>query len=160
MSNTIDEKLELIEKECETYLNSLGLKVKYNPEWDQLLSMNLDSLRLLDEESTAEFCVLASLYSLYIQTEFNRHSRKLKWAEHNLDVYIGRYAKDYGDSYTKYEEKRSGVICEHTNATKLAEMVKISQVYCESLNFISKKIETISNTLLELKRSKHKYRGE
>ena len=158
--STIEDKLNAIEQECDTYLASLGLKVKHNPEFDLILNQNLDSLRLLDEEQCSEYSVLAAIYAAYIQGESNRHSRKLKWAEHNLSIVVGKYAKNYGNDYTKYEEKKACIICENPYATKLNEIIKISMVYSESLNFMSRKIEAVSNTLLELKRSKRKTYGQ
>lgn len=156
---SIENKLSQIESDCDNYLKSLGVKIKHNPEFDKILEFNLDKLRLLDEEQCAEYATLAALYSLYIQTETNRHSRKLKWSNHNLDIVIGKYSKNYGDKFTKYEEKRAGIICENQYASKLNEVIKESTIYLESLNFIARKIEAISNTLLELKRSKRKVYG-
>ena len=156
MTDKIDDKLQDIENTCNNYLRTLGVEVRHDPDFDNILQLNIHQLHLLQEDECGEYAVVAALYSTYLQIEFNKHSRKNKWANHNLDIVIGKYANNYGDKWTKYEEKRGLIICENEYAKKLNEVIKESMVFMESLNFISRKIEAISNTLTELQRTKRK----
>lgn len=155
--DTIDQSLEKLENVLSTYITNLGLDTKTNPEFKTVLNMDLDYIRKLTGEECAEYATLMSIFSLHIQNEINRHNSKLSWAQHNLNMVYGKYARTMGSKYDKFEERCLMLNVENSHAIKLNDIIKISQTMTQTLNFISRKIETIYQALTELSRSKRKY---
>ena len=157
MSETIEDKLVLLDETISSYLKSLNLTIKGNPQFEEILNFDLEAIRRLTAEECSEYSCLASLFSLYIQTECNRHSAKKTWAAFNNNIILGKYSRNYGDKFTKFEERSLMCMAENEYSIKLNEVIKQATIRLETLNFLSRKIECIYQSLTDLSRSKRKY---
>jgi hypothetical protein len=150
----VEDELAKIEQMLDEYRIKLGCNIKRNQDIDNVLNYSFAQLQALTIEDCAIYAFLLEQYSMYIQQEWNRHSAKKKWAEHNLNVMVGKYGDEYGNNYTKFEEKKFKLIADNSYAQKLSELIRETSVVCEDLSFIAMKVGTQSQHLQELRKSK------
>lgn len=143
----VNELWEQTEKTLLEYRKKLCLTIQMNPQAEQILSMREVELNALDSQTRDLYSYLLMQHSLYIQQEFNYHATKHTWAKHNLEITIGKLARNYGDKWTKWEEKKVAIINENSFAKVLSDMIRETSIYMELLNFVSKKIESMSHIL-------------
>lgn len=154
---TVSSSWEKINTAVQQYLDSIGVnKIKYNNEVEQILSYTLDELKKLTPLELEESAYVLAQYALFIQKEFNTHYAKHEWARRNLDNYIGTRAKEYGDKFTKFEEKRGAIIKDSPVAGALDKMIKEASIRVNSLEQISVRINAIAR-ILENISGKRKY---
>lgn len=150
----VSKKLSDYEKILDDIVDKIG--ISYVKDEDSLKTLNLtyEQLRDMDQQ---ECCILAyklQQYSLYLQSVHNRLNSIKKWAEESLNKIVGKYAKKYGDGYTKYEEKRAYIISENTAAEALVKVILKAGGKSNEINGISSKVSHMANILLELSKSK------
>lgn len=149
-----EKKWKEIEQKLNDYQNNLALSIHKNNRVIEILNLDIEQLRNLQAEDCGIYSFLLTQYSTFLQKEINRHQAKNKWANHNIDIMIGKYGCNYGDKYTKLEERKLMLIADNSYAKALYDMVKFSSVICEDLSFMAKKVEIMANHLSELQRSK------
>ena len=88
--------------------------------------------------------ILLAQYATILQKEINGHLAKLEWAKHNLHIVIGKNSSNYGDKWTKFDERSSKVIVDNIYAISLNKMIIESTLRIKSLEFLAGKIFSIS----------------
>lgn len=94
------------------------------------------------------------MYSAFLQKEVNRHSSRLKWANHNLNIIIGKVYNNYGDKWVKFDERKMLIINDNEVAKSLNKIILDSSLRLEELAFISTRVGTMSTILVELQKTK------
>lgn len=150
VDQTVNDKLNSELKLLDDYNKSVGLNViKFNNEVEKILELPLEEIRSLSAEDLSAYGYALARYSTFLQKENNRFSSKLKWANHNLLIIIGRNGHKYGDKWTKFEERKIMVINDNEAAQSLNKIVLEATLRLEELAFMSTRVNTMSNILLE-----------
>lgn len=152
---TVDSRLKEVEAMLDAFDKSVGLSyIKFNADVESILQLRLEELRSLDETDCGSFSYCLAQYSSFLQKEINRHSAKLKWANHNLDIIVAKVYNNYGDKYMKADTKRSLVINDDSYAKALNKIVLETTLRIEELSFLSSRINVQSEILRELQKTK------
>jgi len=153
---TAKDQLAHFEKLIDSYIVKQGIHVvEYNEEALKILSMKSFELKALTSQECGELAFSLSQYALYVQQQVNEQTTRINWAKNNIKKFV---AKNLGkfDRYMKYEEKEHAVIASDEYAAKLNDILSYAQAVSDRLSFMSGKIQSISNTLIELQRSKRR----
>lgn len=148
------------EKELDSIIDKIGISFVKDDVAIETLNLTHSQLNAMDQQ---ECCILSyklQQYGLYINSIYNRLENIKNWAEQRLSVIVGKYAKNYGDIYTKYEEKRSAVIAENSAAEAYLKIILKAGGKAKELNTVSQKISAMATTLLEISKSKRYYHGQ
>lgn len=133
------------------YLQSVGLNVvKYNPQSEFILTLTYDDLIKLDRQVCDAYAFELMRFSAVLQKEENFLKGKLIWAEHNMEIVIGKYGKMYGDKFTPYEERKNMVRVDNEFAIELNKMIVDVKLKLTNLYGISNKIVSLSKILESL----------
>lgn len=144
---TVEERWAEVDTLLEDYKKKLFLKLQVNPDVENILNLREIQIKTLDKETSNAYSYLLMQHSLYIQEEYNYHATKNAWAKHNMEIVLGRLAPNYGNKYTKWEEKKAAIILENKYAKILNEFIRETTLRMETLSFIAKKIEIMSTIL-------------
>jgi len=145
----VEDLWKQVEESLEEYKKKLQLQIAAPDKVNEILTLKESDIRQLDKNTRISYAYLLMQHSLYIQQEYNAHMAKYKWSEHNLNVCIGKLSKNFSH-YTKWEEKKASVITENSYAKILSDFIRETSLYIETLNSISKKIETMSFLLRQI----------
>jgi hypothetical protein len=142
------EKKSYLEELMNNFNTGLGLgNLTYDPNTDAALSFNFDQLNNMDAETALLYSALLEQYSLFIQQKYNRVKNIKNWAKSNLSIVVAKEGRNYGDKYTKYEEKVAMVINGDSYATELNNLMLLSQSKQDELEMVSERISNVSSKL-------------
>lgn len=143
------------------YAKAIGINaLKFCDEVTPILELKSEELRKLDEQTAGIYAFKLAQYSAFLQKEVNRHSSKFKWANHNLNIIVGKVYNNYGDKYTKLDEKKILVINDNEVAQSLNKIILETSLRLEELSFLSTRVNTMSSILVEIQKSKRAERYE
>lgn len=131
-------------------------KVPLNSEVDEVLGMKYSTLSKLVAEQCGEYAFLLSQYATYLQIQQNDARAKAEWAKGKVMEQVCPMLNNYGDGYVKFEIKRQLAINEHENISLLDQIEKKARTVVHKLDFISGKINTMAQTLMELQQTKRR----
>ena len=161
VEKTVNQKLESQLEILDNYGKSIGLNsIKFNNDVEKILELSLEEIRTTSIEDSLTYSYALARYSGFLQKECNRHSSKLKWANHNLSIIVGKLYNNYGDKWTKLEERKIQIINDNDAAQSLNKIILENTLKLEELQFISTRINTMSNILLEYQKTKRSERYE
>jgi hypothetical protein len=151
---TTEEKWLLLEKQISDYQKNLSLNIHKNNAIEEILNLTTEQLKQLNAEECGINSFLLMQYSTFLQKEINRHAAKQRWANSSIDILLGKYGQQYGDKWTKVDERKILLIADNSYAKALNEMIRFSSVVMEDLSYLAKKIETMAIHLSELQKTK------
>lgn len=150
-NQNIDQQVE----QLDNILKNRKFPIKYNDDFVQICNMRYDELSALSAEDCGMYAFILGQYSLYIQTQLNTETARAKWFKHKLNAIVAKCGQDY-DKYLKFEERSSLVIRDNQAAFKLHFELLKSELIMEELSFLSSKISTLSQILLDLVNTKRR----
>ena len=150
-----DESLLKFEEVLEELIRPLGLHKLQITDTIQnaLLSEEEDRVMWTAEECFNKAITL-SQYCIIVQQEINKNAIKRKWAESNMKVLFGRYCKEYGDQFTRFEERIGMAISDQSSLQKLERIRLTADAKVEQLSFILSNIRDVVDNLKEMGKTK------
>ena len=154
---SLEDRTKEIETAVQDYFNKLKLPTDIDQEIVKPLNLTISQIRTLTSTECFEWAYVLDRHALFLQQEYNFHSARNSWAEHNLYIAISNAirAQSWG-TYIKFEEKKMIVEGENTYCQLLSKMVAACQMKMESLNSLSMKVNTIAKTLKDAGYSKRR----
>lgn len=150
-----DNKLEQELKTAEEYLDKLKISsFKLDPSIEDIINLSNEEIQSLDSQICFNYAFQLNRYAAFIQKEENKWNSVLYWAEHNLRIVFGKYARDYGDKWTKYDERKDIVLVDNKWAVNLNRIILETQLKAKSLYMLSNKINAMSKLLEGLAHAK------
>lgn len=150
-------KWEETSQVIEDYLKRIKGKSK-QPEGivDKILQLSYEELKILAHEECGEYAFILSQYSYFLQQELNYHTSKLTWCQSTLTYLTANYGNPQvkNNSFIKKEEKVALLAHSYKNIKTLIDMEVRAKIMCDSLNMLSKHIDNMIKTLLNLQQSK------
>ena len=159
VESTIESKILKYEEELDAIIDKIGISYFKDDVSIEALNLNYEQLSKMDQQ---ECCILSyklQQYGLYINSVYNRLENIKNWAENYLNVIIGKYCKNYGTTYTKFEEKKAAIIAENSAAEALLKVILKVGGKAKEISGLSQKIQSMATTLLEISKSKRVYNG-
>lgn len=156
-SKDVNDRLKEYERVLDEYLTGIGVNsFTYNPEVDDILSLTKNHLRGMSPEELGENSYILAQYSAYIQKEYNRQVTRVKWARTDLERIVSALFSEYKtkDEFVKHEVVVGRIMKDNTVAKKLGSIVKFAEGRMSELQGLSQSVNVMSNTLIELQRTK------
>ncbi len=148
---TGEERLNEFMEAVESWTSSKGLpKIQENETVSMILNMKSLSL----DKLTREEC-LACAYELYAHAEYI-HSIKSKeevvldWAESSLWFIISSSMNQYGDKYTKWQEKFFSAVKENPLATDILKIKNHAEARIKIINGKADRVQSMADILINL----------
>lgn len=160
---TPDERLKVLENLLDEYHKTVGTNTfTRSTEVDEILELSPNDIRSMTEEECGESAYVLQRYAGYIQKESNRNESRIKWCNRCIDIEIAERMMDYGDKYTKFDERKFRAINDKTNAymKRLQELLMHADIRKTEIQFLSSKVSSMANTLLEQRQIKRKTKWE
>lgn len=159
-SEYIQKRLGEVTQQSEETLGKVGLRgFMYNPQVDEALSLTKEQLRALSAEQCGEYSYLLSGYSLYVQRCINEATMRMNWCEGSIKKLLAKEYNNYnkpGD-FTPFEMKLKIFCINNTYAIELDEELKACKIKIDTLNGLAYNIKFMSESLMELQRSKRRF---
>ena len=144
-------RLNKFEGELDDFNKAIGLvKVNLDPVIETALNLSIDNLNSMSVEDIAIYAYKLQSYALYIQKQYNRVKNLHRWANHNLTIITAKEGNQYGNTYTKYEEKKAFVAAGNSYGIQLNKIILDAGARMEELDSISNKISSVSKALSDI----------
>lgn len=153
------EKESPVQKKLDDFIKDLEAKTEnllpinnpLNSEIEEALNLTYDQLRAISRDECYILSYKLLQYSVYIQKLKNRYANIKRWADNNINIMIGLEASNYGNTYTKFEEKKLLVIANNEYAKVLNQIWLKYGALENELEEISNRVNYISKALQEIK---------
>lgn len=119
--------------------NIIDIKLK-DSNVETILTLHTDELQKLNQETCLQYAYELYSYSEYIETIKNKENAVLEWADSSIWFIICKSINQYGDKYTKWQEKYHAAIKENPLAI---DILKIKNHASARVSMLSNKAETI-----------------
>lgn len=149
------ENVQLFLDKIENWKNLKSIeKVEKNEEVPKFLSLSSQDMKNM----TANECFHAS-YVLYgyanrLQSILNRENSVYEWSNESINHIVCNKINNYGDGYTKWEQKYYSAIKENPLANELFKL----RVHClsrvKTIEKLSNTVERMANVLEQVARNK------
>ena len=137
------------------YYIALMLKMLYlEDEIKTGLSLSYDNLSTMTAEDCVKYSYKLNQYALFLQRTENRYKNIKRWCENNLSIIIAKERENYGNQYTKYEERKYMIIVGNEYAKALHKIYTQAESYELELFNIVQKVNNQSRSLQEIKDAK------
>lgn len=119
--------------------NIIDIKPK-DSNVEMILTLSTNELQKLNQETCLQYAYELYSYSEYIETIKNKENAVLEWADSSIWFIICKSINQYGDKYTKWQEKYHAAIKENPLAI---DILKIKNHASARVSMLSNKAETI-----------------
>lgn len=149
------QKLDTYIEELDTQIKSmLPIKNPLTSEVTTALNLTFEQLKIIPPTECAILSYKLALYSTYLQLMGNRYKSIRRWAENNINMIVAKEGGNYGDKWTKYEERKYCVIAGNEYARALNDIwVKYGGLE-EDMSEIANKVRYMAQTIQEMKNVK------
>lgn len=155
---TIENRFAEDYKSSLELLQKLGLNgLKYDPQTEAILNLTHEELQKLDQHVCYGIAYELKKYVILLKKEENAIKAKLIWAEHNMDIMFGKYAKKYGDQYTSYEERKNMLKTDNQHAITLNKIILDAKLKIATIDSLSMQISNLFKILEGLSYAKKNY---
>lgn len=119
--------------------NIINIKPK-NSNVENILTLSTEELQKLNQETCLQYAYELYAYSEYIETVKNKENAILEWADSSIWFIICKLVNQYGDKYTKWQEKYHAAIKENPLTV---DILKIKNHASARVSILTNKAETI-----------------
>ena len=152
-----ESRLKQFESELDSFIDSIGISFVKDDYAIKALELTYDQLVKISPQEALIANFKLQQYGLYILSLYNRAENIKNWANHNLNVIVGKYGQQYGDKFTKFEERRCMVVAGNTFAYALNNILLKASSKSTELNKIADKVDKIAYALHELSKKKENH---
>lgn len=162
MSETDGKKLSLVESQIESFETQLNemqarlfpISLSVDESIINAVHLSYEQLSKIHPDECNILAFKLKQYAIYLQQKENRFRTLKNWTLNKLNVIVGQEASNYGNTYTKFEEKRLNVIAGNTFATLLNKKYLEYSSYENELSFLSSKITELAKALSDIRYNK------
>lgn len=147
----VQSRMHDFEKKLKEFLPKLHPPdIDVDQSIERLLKLSLDELNKMSVDDCYIGSYKLKQYSVYLQQKENRVKSISVWIKNSLDAIIGQNSANYGNNYTKYEEKRLYVIADNSYAKILNTLYTEYIGYENELNMLANRISELGKTLQDI----------
>lgn len=160
--NTAQSRLQEIDRLLDEYETKTGL-VKFEQEYSQsldlkkYLSMSKEMLDKIHPDECAVAAVILSSAAHHIQRAVNRESSRVSWAKTQLKKQVTPRLHNYRGG--SFDQIFNMAALDDEYSRKIMSIMDYAQLRVDRLAFIAQSINSVSNDLKNLERSKRAKNG-
>lgn len=153
LPKSVDASLGELDNILANYEQSIGIK-NSNPNInaEKYLSMSTDILHKLSAEECGEASIILAQFGFYLQRSFNVELGHVNWAIAMIDRILASETKQY--NAPSAAERRMLAIRNNEGAKKLENIRCNAQARADRLNYMSAKVESLSQRFADLQVTK------
>ena len=148
---TGEEKLNEFMEAVDNWISSKSLpKIQENETVSMILNMKSISLDKLTREECLSCAYELYAHSEYIQSVKSKEEVVLDWAESSLWYIIANSMNQYGDKYTKWQEKYFSAIKENPLAADILKIKNHAEARIKLINGKADRVQSMAEILINL----------
>ena len=128
--------------------------IKKNEDVERLLSLSYDEIKHINKDEALAGAYILFGYAHYVQNVLNREKAVLDWSESSVYYIVSDKLNNYGDGYTKWEQKYYSAVKENPLAREIFKLKTHCLSRVNTLNKTVEKIERQANILEQIARAK------
>jgi len=128
--------------------------IKINPEVVNVLNYDSAVLHSLSSEQCLSAAYILFSYADYLQTLYNSNLVKLHWSIDAINKVISPVLKQYGDKYTKHEQKYYEAVQDNEFARSLNNIKMHATARVDMLTEKMRDVRRMGDVLIELSKRK------
>ena len=150
-----EEKYNIFLSSIDDWISSNGIvDIGYNTDIEKVLNFTQEQIKKLTGSECLEYAYELYAYAEYLDSILSKQQIALDWAEDSIWYIISDKIDQYGDKYTKWQEKYFRAVKENPLAIQI---MKVKNTASARIKILENKINTIkkmSDTLSCLSKRK------
>ena len=147
----LNEFLELVD----VWVECKGLpKFSWNAKAEEIINLRSDELKKLTSIECLEKAFELNAFAEYLLTEKHRDESILDWAENSIWYIISKEVDQYGDKYTKWQQKYFSAVRENPLARELLKIQQHSKARINAIGSQPETMQKMAHLLIELSKRK------
>jgi len=148
-----EEKYNKFVEDIDKWLKNIGLvEIRANEEVEILLEINPSDLKKLTHDQMLIGAYNLTCYADYLQKIMSREQIAFDWAEDAIWYIVSGKLNNYGEKYTKWQDKYYSAIKENPIANQLLRVKKSAEAKIKTLTNHIDNIKKLSDILESLAR--------
>ena len=148
-----EQKLNEFMEAVEAWKSSKNIApIKENEEIEIILNLKTQDIKSLSGEDRASYAYELYAYAEYIETQKVKESIVLDWAESSIWYIISKTINQYGDKYTKWQEKYYSAVRENPLASEILKIKNHAEARVKTLDGKADRIQSMAQILNSLSR--------
>jgi len=150
---SVEASLGELDSILQEYESKTGIKnINPNIDAEKYLAMPTEILHKLTAEECGEASIILAQFGFYLQRSFNIETGRINWASSMIDRVLASEAKQY--NAPSAAERRMLAIRNNEGAKKLENIRCNAQARADRLNYMSAKVESLSQRFADLQVTK------
>lgn len=155
---TGQEKLDHFKETIQSWMESRNFKSIKSPREDSnistILNMTSETMRSLTSSECFMKAYELYAYSEYVGHEINKEKNVLEWADASIWYIISDIVSQYGDKYTKWQEKYYAAVKENPLASEILAVKVAAEARVRTLEGTCARLGKMAEILNSLGRRK------
>ena len=148
-----EAKLNEFTEAIESWIQSKDIhSTKQREEPPNALNFTKDTLKTLTKDECAFYAYELYAYAEYIETVRTKENATLDWADSSLWYIISNSMNQYGDKYTKWQEKYYSAIKENPLASDILKIKNHAEARVGLLKGKAERVQKMAEILNNLSR--------
>ena len=148
-----EQKLNEFMEAVEAWKSSKNIApIKENEEIEIILNLKTQDIKSLSGEDRASYAYELYAYAEYIETQKVKESIVLEWADSSIWYIISQTINQYGDKYTKWQEKYYSAVRENPLASEILKIKNHAEARVKTLDGKADRIQSMAQILNSLSR--------
>ena len=126
--------------------------IKENTDIEIILNLRTQDIKSLSGEDKACYAYEIYAYAEYIESQKVKESIVLDWAESSIWYIISQSINQYGDKYTKWQEKYYSAVRENPLASEILKIKNHAEARVKILNGKADRVQQMAQILNNLSR--------
>ena len=148
-----EEKLNEFVEAVEAWKSSKSIApIEENTEIKIILNLKTQDIKSLSGEDRAAYAYELYAYAEYIESQKVKESIILDWAESSIWYIISQSINQYGDKYTKWQEKYYSAVRENPLASEILKIKNHAEARVKTLEGTANRVQSMAQILNNLSR--------
>lgn len=153
-----EKKLNEFLSSIDEWVNCHGIaKIENNENIEHILNLKFDQIKALTEEECLAYSYELYAHSEYIERVKEKERSVLEWAESSIWYIICSTVNQYGDKYTKWQEKYFLAVKENPLASEILKIKNYAQARLGSISTYSDNLKKMADLLNNIARRKSQW---
>ena len=153
-----DQKLNEFLSSIDRWLDVNNItKIEDNPKIKEIINLKSEDLKNLSSETCMEYAYELYAHSEYVERVKQRENTILQWADSSIWYIICNNMNQYGDKYTKWQEKYYSAIKENPLSSQILVIKNHAEARLSSIISYSENIKKMAEILNNMSKRKSQW---
>lgn len=150
-----EEKLNEFLQAVEDWKSSKYLaEVKPPKEVSHVLNADYDDMKSLTSEECSIYAFKLYAYAEYVESQLSKEKNTLEWADSSIWFIIGSAMNQYGDGWTKWQQKYFAAVKENPLAAEILKIKNHAEARVRTLEGKNSRMTKMAEILTNMARRK------